>query len=76
MSEITTQPQRRPLVIFDLNGCLCRTEYDCAADEGDFKVRRKTVFVRPYVHTMLAWYVSWRGWYSHVSLSLTPARQG
>lgn len=50
---------RRKLVVFDFNGCLGRTDYDGAAfgsvGDGDFSVHRKVVYVRPYVHTMLAY---------------------
>lgn len=49
--------QRRPLVVFDLNGALCCTDYDGKTYPNlrcDFKVRRKNVYVRPYIHTMLA----------------------
>lgn len=48
----------KKLVVFDLNGCLCKTDYDGkefgAKGPCDFKVRRKHIYVRPFIHTMLA----------------------
>lgn len=60
------QPQSPPvhqrLVVLDMNGVLCYTDYDGLTYgpksvhrlESDFKVRRKHVFVRPYIHTALS----------------------
>jgi hypothetical protein len=58
MSSFSSQQaSSRPLVVFDLNGCLCKTDFD-GKEYGnmgyDFKVRRKNVYVRPFTHTMLA----------------------
>jgi hypothetical protein len=52
-----TDTTRRPLIVFDLNGCLCRTDYDggeYGKQGADFTVMRKNVWVRPFLHTMLA----------------------
>lgn len=54
---------RRKLVILDMNGVICATDWDGLVygdGEGglgipcDFKVRRKHVYVRPYLHTAMA----------------------
>jgi len=45
-------------VVFDLNGALCKMDFDGKEhgdrNGGDFNVMRKCIYVRPYIHTMLA----------------------
>lgn len=41
----------KPLVVLDLNGTLCHTEYN--GRHGDYHVQRKAVTERPFLHTFL-----------------------